>query len=713
MHKLVFAIFFVTLSFIGFSQENNIWYFGNKAGIDFNPTPNGVLPVSLANSEMTASEGTASICNKQGSLLFYTNGVTIYNRNHQVMQNGDNLKGHLSAVQSSLIIPVPGNPNIYYVFTTDAIENDFENGYRYSIVDMTLAGGLGAVTTKNVLISASCTERMVAARHADGTSVWLILNNNNSNIFQAWLFTCAGLATSPVISTVGDVMNQNLFVNSGSMKISPDGKMLCQTHFATVGPNSINFAQLFDFNNQTGLISNPRKLTLPNTQVIGSEFSPDSKLLYLVAPFTKEIFQLEATLATPDDIVNSRTRIPVPNTTYYGIQLGPDGKIYFAQSSSYLSVISKPNVKGLGCNFQKDKIDLAPGFSVLGLPNFINDLSVNPLNGFDYSISDTCTATVSFNGFATLAGTLSWEWDFGDGNTSTQQSPVHSYADGTRPYTVTLKISSGNGCAFIERSRVVYPGGLNILPAFSFVAKCDSGYVRFVNESNIFPDAGGVQYRWNFGDGNFSTEENPIHSYPSGGTFNVTLEVITSAACLNKSVTIPINLDHLDIQAPPDMTVEANVPVQLFVTGGGSQFAWSPKTGLSDSTLSNPVALPPKSMWYKVTVENDAGCVDSDSVYIKVNPKPGIYVPTGFTPNNDGKNDLFRPTITKEFDLHEFSIYNRWGQKLFSTSIKDAGWDGRWKGVIQETGAYVWVLRAIDLRNGEKHDMKGTFVLIH
>jgi gliding motility-associated-like protein len=713
MHKLLFAVLLVTLTSVGNTQENNIWYFGSKAGLDFNPTPTGVFPVVLANSPMVASEGSASICNKQGALLFYTNGVTIYNRNHEVMQNGDNLLGHLSAVQSSVIIPQPGSPNIFYVFTTDAIENDFEQGYRYSIVDLTQAGGLGAVTSKNVLISSSCTEKMVAARHADGVSVWVILNNNNSNLFQAWLITCSGLSSSPVVSTVGETLNQNLFVNSGSMKISPDGTMLCQTHFATVGPNSNNFAQLFDFDNFTGQITNPRKIKMPNAQVIGSEFSPDSKLLYLIAPFSKEIFQVECKLPTPADIENSRTRFPVPSTTFYGIQLGPDGKIYLAQTSQHLSVISRPNVKGTGCNLQMDKVNLAPGFAVLGLPNFINDLSVNPRNGFDYTITDTCTATVSFNGFASLPGTLTWDWDFGDGNTSAQKNPVHSYADGTQPYTVTLKITSTTACAMIERTRVVYPGGLNIVPQFSFVAKCDSGYVRFINESSIFPDNDGVQYRWDFGDGNFSNEENPIHPYPTGGSYNITLEVLTSTACLNKSITIPINLDQLDVQAPADMTVDANVPVQLFVTGGGSEFAWSPNIGLNDSTLSNPIALPPKSMWYKVTAKNDAGCLDSDSVYIKVNPLPGIYVPTGFTPNRDGKNDLFRPTLTKEYTLQEFTLFNRWGEKIYTTSQKEAGWDGYFKGMIQETGAYIWILRATDTRNGEKYALKGTFVLIH
>ena len=713
MHKLLFATIIVCCSFHCIGQENNIWYFGGQSGVSFNPSPSGMLPTSLSNSAMTAAEGSASICDKSGNLLFYTNGVTIYNRNHNVMVNGDGLMGHISAVQSSVIVPLPGSTTIYYVFTTDALENDFVNGYRYSIVDMSQAGGLGAVTTKNQLLSGSCTERLMAARHADGVSVWVILNNHSSNLFQAWLMTCNGLASAPVVSIAGEVMDNDIVSNSGSMKVSPEGRYLVHTHFSLPGPASTGFAQLFDFNNSTGQISNAKILPFSGAQPIAAEFSADSKLLYLLCPFSKEIYQVENSLPTAADIVNSRVRIATPNTTFYGIQMGPDGKIYLAQTRDKLSVISKPGVKGLGCNYEVDKINLAPRTASLGLPNFINDLSVNPLNGFTYDVIDPCAGTIQFNGVATLAGSLSWSWDFGDGNTSTQQNPVHTYAINTQQYLVNLVVTSSTGCGRIERSMLVNPGGIRLLPQFSHVARCDSGFVRFTNESVIIPEDGNYTMTWDFGDGNSSGDENPVHSYAVGGTYNVTLNLTTSPACLNRSVTVPVTLDVFDIQAPADMTVEANQPVQLFVTGGGVEFAWSPATGLNDSTLSNPVALPPKSMWYKVTVVNEEGCTDSDSVFIKVNPAPGIYVPKAFTPNNDGRNDLFRPIITKEYTLQEFTIFNRWGEKLFSTSQVDAGWNGRHKGVIQETGAYVWMLRATDQRNGEKHFLRGTFVLIH
>src|SRR5258705_6401883 len=110
------------LSLSSAAQRNNIWYFGLKGGLDFNPVPGLPSPIAIGNSAMTANEGCGSVCDVNGQLLFYSNGITIYNRNHQAMVNGDNLAGHLSSVQSCLIIPRPGNDFIYYVFTSDALE---------------------------------------------------------------------------------------------------------------------------------------------------------------------------------------------------------------------------------------------------------------------------------------------------------------------------------------------------------------------------------------------------------------------------------------------------------------------------------------------------------------------------------------------------------------------------------------------------------------
>ncbi len=661
---------------------------------------------------MDTKEGCATICDKNGNLLFYTNGITVYNRNHQVMLNGTGLASHISALQSSIIVPWPGNPTLYYIFTTDAFENSFANGYNYSIVDMSRDNGNGEVVTKNVLLTLSCSERMTAARAADGTSVWLITNDANANEYRSWLIDCGGLhAASPVLSVVGADLGIELIAGVGMLKVSPDGKQLCQTHTPDDG-GLLNFFQLYDFDNATGSISNARTINIPGTEAIGCEYSPNSKLLYLLRSNQRKLDQVEPTLPTVAGIIASKVTI---NTTenYYGIQLAPDLKIYLATISGFLAAIRNPDTKGSGCNFVSNQIELVPGGSYAGLPAFINDLSYDGSNGFTYTILDSCTGKVQFNGFTSIPGSVTWDWDFGDLTTGTGQNPVHSFPAGNDVYKVRLKITSASGCASIERSKDIMPKGLAMTLSFDFIAKCDSGYVRFTNTSKFAPDSALVSYSWDFGDATVSASTNPIHSFPSGGgLYNVKLIAKTTTACLDKTLTVPINLEMLDIHATGGREIEIGEMAQLNVTGGGSNFTWTPSTGLSNASIPNPIASPVITTMYKVTVTNDAGCKDSDSVLVKVNLPPGIYVPSGFTPNNDGKNDLFRPLISGEYTLLNFSIYNRWGEKIFSTSQLGAGWNGKINGITQDSGVYVWIVSAVDNRDGKRQDRKGTFVVL-
>lgn len=714
MFKRRFIVILLSLVFQqSFGQQNNTWYFGKKAGLNFNQS----TPLVLHNSMMDADEGSASICDNSGNLLFYTNGVTVYNRNHQVMLNGDGLMGNISSVQSAIIVPMPGNSNIYYIFTSDALENNFFNGYNYSVVDITRDNGKGEVITKNVLLSASCTERMTAVRHADGISVWLITNDNNSNTFRSWLINCSGIRPAPVVSVGGVVLNSHLLMNNGMMKVSPDGKQLCQTHFPFFDETaaSPNFFQLFDFDNLTGVLSNARTVAPPNSQITSCEYSPNSRLLYLARPSDKAIDQVEATLATPAAIAASRIIISTNGARFYGIQLAPDQKIYLSQPSKFLGAINNPNVKGAGCNFQEQQINVADAggsSAYLGLPSFINDLSFDGSNGFSYTIIDSCAGIVQFNGISNIPGALTWNWNFGDGFTSSLQNPVYTFSPASQRYTVSLKIQAAGGCGVLDRSKEIIPKGLILNAGFNFAAVCDSGYVRFINTTTFYPDTAIIKYIWDFGDGNTSALPSPVHSFPSSAFFNVRLSVNTTTACLDQIVNKPVNLDRLDIQASPDQVINEGQMVQINATGAATSFIWTPRIGLSNSAIANPVAKPRRSTMYVVTAYNQAGCKDLDSVFIKVNPIPGINVPSGFTPNNDGKNDVLSPTIADEYLLQEFSIYNRWGQKIFSTKEKDTGWNGKIKGVIQDSGVYIWVINVIETGTGIKEEKKGTFVLI-
>lgn len=700
-----FSLFFQSI----LAQQNNNWYFGGRAALNFNAIAGQPVPTALPNSQMLADEGSAAISDKNGDLLFYTNGVDIYNKQHQVMLNGNNIGGNISACQSSIIVPVPGNDSIYYVFTADAIENSFATGYCYSIVNIKRNNGNGEVIVKRSLLWASCTERLTAARHRNGTDVWLITNDNNSNVFRSWLISCNGLTTSPVVSAAGLVMNQSILTNTGFMKVSPDGRQLCQVHFPLIDPPEVypNFIQLFDFDNSSGIISNARTFNPGNALYTNCEYSPNSQLLYLLRPFENKIDQIESRLPTIAAITASRDSI-LSTTSFYGIQLAPDEKIYLIRQGGLMSSINNPDIKGAGCNFRLNNIDIAPGAGQLGSPNFINDAAIDPNNGFIYNILDSCAGIVRFNAFSTLSGVLSWSWDFGDGNTSNQQNPVHTFNPSNQAYSVKLRISSSTGCEEIVRSRIVKADTTNMELFFDHLRVCDSEYVRFTNNNPVRP---GDLFTWNFGDGNFSTDIHPVHVYSQPGNYPVTLTLTSANACRSSSVTDTITLGSFTINIPTDQTIFAGQSVHLVTSGPAVSYQWSPPIGLNDPNSPSPVATPLSDIIYKVVATDSAGCKTDGFVKITIIDPTDIYVPTGFTPNSDGKNDMLKPFYPLTTQLKEFSIYNRWGEKVYSTSNRGEGWNGKINGKEQQTSLYVWIFNATD-DTGRSILRKGTALLI-
>jgi gliding motility-associated-like protein len=699
--------------FAALSQTDAFWYFGRNAALNFNPAANQPVPIVVTNSAMETPEAAAAISDNAGNLLFYTNGKTVYNRTHQVMSNGDDLNGDPSACQIA-IVPQPGSDKIYYIFTTDAFENDFMKGYYYSVVDISNDGGLGGVTSKNNLLWSSCSERITAIRHANGTDVWVITNDQNSNIFRAWLVTCNGFNPSnPVVSTVGELMDQNPLMNVGVMKGSPDGRFLVQTHFSFFDANSTtsNFVQLFDFDNGSGVISNARKISFPSTQYNHGEFSPDSRQLYLTRKNNKQLDQLDISLPTLTDILNSRQSFST-TLPYFDIQLAMDEKIYLTQGNSQLARINFPNLRGAACGFERNAINVAPGNISVGLPSHINDIvgSNNQGNGFAYTILDSCAGRVQFNATTTLPGTISWLWDFGDNTSSTLQNPIHVFLNPADVYTVKLTFTATGSCGSVIRSRIIRPSGL-VKPAAGFTYKfvCDSNYIRFTNIS-VDTAQPGISFTWDFGDNQFSNQSNPVHTYLLDGNYTVKLKIKTGKPCTSDSISIPVVFSRFSIDITPDQTINYGQTVSLNTNNAADSYDWSPGKWLNDSTIRNPVSLPYEDITYTLVARNGS-CVASDTVKITVIQNDYLYMPTGFTPNNDGKNDIICPLINGRIGLKEFSIYNRNGERVFTTSTRGEGWDGRVRGIYQNSGVYVWILNAIDI-DGKPISRKGTLTLI-
>ncbi|MEP7237703.1 MAG: PKD domain-containing protein [Ferruginibacter sp.] len=162
---------------------------------------------------------------------------------------------------------------------------------------------------------------------------------------------------------------------------------------------------------------------------------------------------------------------------------------------------------------------------------------------------------------------------------------------------------------------------------------------------------------------------------------------------------------------PRDTTAVLGQPLQLNASGGDS-YSWSPSLWLNNAAIQNPVALPQDDIRYTVTATTTQGCIGTDFINIKLyKVDPDLYVPTAFSPNGDANNEILRPILLGMKELHFFRVYNRNGQLIYSTTAKNEGWDGRFKGTKQEAGTYVWMAEGVNYW-GELRQKKGTTILI-
>ena len=373
------------------------------------------------------------------------------------MPNGSGLLGNYSSTQSGVIVPKPGSTTQFYIFTVDAQAGDpaasttLYGGAAYSIVDMTLNGGNGDVTTKNVQLLAPTCEKVTAVRHCNGRDIWVLIHDWNSNSFYVYSLTSTGLS-APIVTSIGDVQfdagSGFSFEALGYMKFSPNGKKLALASYTY-----LNEVQIFDFDNSTGQISNPNIDTnfpisfdafgSPLNGVYGLTFSPDNSKLYVgetgYSPHSSKVYQYNMLAGSNLSIRNSRTVVHTTADRVGGLQIGPDGKIYVAKVNAsspypadYLDVINNPNGLGAACNYVNQGLYLGgSGQSYYGLPDMVESFTAVPYTAsLAYS---TCTGnnTLTFND-TILNGTISVLWNFGDpasgtADTSTQQSPTHTF----------------------------------------------------------------------------------------------------------------------------------------------------------------------------------------------------------------------------------------------------------------------------------------------
>lgn len=723
----IFLFFTVlTLAFVDVSaQVPAKWYFGQNAGVDFMAATGAV---GVLGSAMNTPAGCA--ITDMGKM--YGNGQSIWSGGSPII-NGLGLNGNIQSTQS-IIFAKPIQSDTFFAFTTDA--GGGNKGLKYNMIS---PWGMGyKVTKKNISLLSNVSEKLAMTLHCNKYEYWVLAHAWNSNKFYAYRVEKEDLNLIPVVSSVGSVHGGNAVNAAGYMKFSMFGDKIA---LAITGLGKV---EIFHFDNIHGVVSDPISLVgLPNAY--GIEFDYYGDMLY-VSTLSGQIYQYNVSVWDSLQIVQSKQMITSDVNLYGALQIAWDHKIYLARdNATYLAKINLPSQTGQACDFMPTAVYLLGKRSEAGLPPTHLTTQL-----FDTKGSKTCIGDTSY--FKILGDTTRIDsvfWDFGDSlssmDTSTLFSPYYVYP-GRYTYKFTLIIYHCEQADTLHNSvEILGPPWANLGPDTTL---CDNSNFKLF---------GGyaTDYLWQ----DSSTLINHAVTTPGIYWERLTNKCGVSSDTINILAIYP----HPNVVLPNDTTL-CKPDSMLLTSGFGSYFTsvWLDSL-ITDSlmvtssglynlmvvdtngckgtddivvgfdTLPNPYLgedtvicighsitlngnYPGVYMWnngshspsisvmnsgnYILNVSNDCGSV-SDTIEVEVDDCDQIiWVPNAFTPNNDGKNDVFLPYV-ENVAFYRLYIFNRWGQLVFYTENPTEGWDGSYKGKLAKMDSYAWKMEFKDFKNKE------------
>ena len=611
-----------TLSVSKFTKKVNTWYFGT-GGLDFNCSP----PVPIMNSGATYFEGGASISDDNGNLLFHTNNSAVFDRTQKVMPNGNGLLGNNSTTQGSLIVPQPDNDSIYFVFTVDDVSGSSGvDGFRYSIVNMNLNGGLGDVepATKNTLLFAPTTEKITAVHHCNGKDIWVLGSQYNSDTLFAYLVTSTGIQ-APIKSATGNTITG--FGYGGGMKFSPDGSKLAYTIGGIVFFGITGKIIMYNFDNSTGVITYAYTLNpfYASGSSYGLSFSSDNSKIYLGYGPGEKIYYYDVCLSDSSQVKNSLDSLVYTGSAFLGsMQNAPDGNIYMSDNLDigFIHRIINPNsATPIFEKYGQTVNCKASGFSIPSfVESYFNNSIIDTLNlGFSNNIA--CFGdTMYFTDTTPLSTGCNipriWYWNFGEplsglADTSSSNTPYHVYSK-SGDYVISLIISEKcQSDTIVKTITIPFVASTN-----NDTAICEGENVQLGDTS--YSEYG---YTWTSNPiGYSSTNPKPIVVADSSISYLLTMIDSISLCTSNDTIVITVNqMPLVNITTLKD-TICVGDSILLLGSGNGIH-QWAPSTGLSDDTILNPVAQPISNTTYILSV-NNLGCTDADSITIAVKNLP-------------------------------------------------------------------------------------------
>ena len=347
-----------------------------------------------------------------------------------------------------------------------------------------------------------------------------------------------------------------------------------------------------------------------------------------------------------------------------------------------------------------------------------SSIQVYPNPDANFNVSEVCQNSNSqfINASSISSGTISlYGWNFGDNSTSTQINPQHTFAN-AGSYPVTLTTVSDQGCiSTTNRIAIVNP---NPIAAFQGSGSgCGPLFTSFSEMSSIA--SGSISgYLWNFGDGEVSTDQHPTHTFTQQGSYPVSLTVVSDQGCYasvnGQSNVIVYPQPSADFTADP-ISTDILSPVVHFENQSNNfvAYQWQFSDGYTTSTELNPVHAFAEVGTYTALLitTNSYGCRDSVLKTIEVRPKSTLFVPNCFTPNNDGKNDVFKPYFTNMSRIQVW-VYDRWGLLLKEWDSLDGYWDGYYQGKKCQSDTYVYKIIGLG-DDGQQSEWVGRVSIVY
>ena len=608
--------------------ENSLWYFGYRAGLDFR----GGSAVGTPGFDHQ-SEGTATLCDhRTGRMLMHTDGDTVWNRNGRVMPGGAGIASPaiISSTQGATIIPMPGDSTKFYIVSIDAGEyNGGTSVATWSIVDMELDGGLGAVTTSHRFLHGNVTEKIAVVKHCNGRGFWVIMHELQSTRFIVYYLSKSGFE-GPATYDLGTPHIGWPEAAIGGMKFNQAGDRLAVAIFRAPA------IDLIDFDRRTGTLSNAIRIDIaPEDSVVYDIcFSPDGTKLYSSGEQARYIAQHDLTRGSRAAIIASRTVLH-RNTfrlVSYGhtgqMQVGPDGRIYAAiRDESELSVITDPNRAGVACDYRHRAVSLGAPYAKLGMPNITHGMydptreTCRPPRAlFRSSEIEICAGDTIEITDESYDNPTAWQWTI-PGGVKAGDDPGSPY--GRHPgfvrfpdagvFRVMLVAANDNGTDTFSLDVTVNPR-----PAI------EAGPDRTICIGDAVQlDLAAVEaasIRWTPALG-LSCANCPAPVAAPAVTTTYHIVATSAAGCVTTdSVTIIVE-PFPAVDAGPDTSICVGESVEL-AGRGGTELTWSPATGLSCVTCATPVATPLVSTTYTLVTSNNGRCVSIDSMRITVSEKP-------------------------------------------------------------------------------------------